>query len=207
MSNDSLNNLRAGKWHIPTLDGCLQQAAANIDKVHEYNKLRPSDMESRDRMLREILNPNSGWCMIQQPMMIEYGINTTIGEGTFINFGVTILDTAEVTIEENVQIGPNCQIITVGHPVDDYEMRRDHWEIAHPVVLEESVWLGAGVIVLPGVTIGKCAVVGAGSVVTKDVPPFAIVRGVPARVVRYADPEQYERSELPDDVTVTPWEI
>ena len=101
-------------------------------------------------------------------MMIEYGVNTTIGPNTFINFGVTILDTTTVTIGEWVQIGPNCNLITVTHPVDDYEMRREGWEIAHPITIGNGVWLGASVTVLPGVTIGDNAVIGAGSVVTKD---------------------------------------
>lgn len=181
-----------GVWHIPGSG----QTTITIDLVHEYNKITPSDQDALDRLLRRIIHPASGPCRVQPPMMIEYGVNTTIGPNTFINFGVTILDTTTVTIGEWVQIGPNCNLITVTHPVDDYEMRREGWEIAHPITIGNGVWLGANVTVLPGVTIGDNAVIGAGSVVTKDIPANAIAMGVPARVTRFVDPQRSERDQL-----------
>ena len=181
-----------GVWHIPGSG----QTTITIDLVHEYNKITPSDRGALDRLLRRIIHPASGPCRVQPPMMIEYGVNTTIGPNTFINFGVTILDTTTVTIGEWVQIGPNCNLITVTHPVDDYEMRREGWEIAHPITIGNGVWLGANFTVLPGVTIGDNAVIGAGSVVTKDIPANAIAMGVPARVTRFVDPQRSERDQL-----------
>lgn len=155
-----------GVWHIPGSG----QTTITIDLVHEYNKITPSDRDALDRLLRRIIHPTSGPCRVQPPMMIEYGVNTTIG--------------------------PNCNLITVTHPVDDYEMRREGWEIAHPITIGNGVWLGASVTVLPGVTIGDNAVIGAGSVVTKDIPANAIAMGVPARVTRFVDPQRSERDQL-----------
>lgn len=100
-----------GVWHIPGSG----QTTITIDLVHEYNKITPSDRDALDRLLRRIIHPASGPCRVQPPMMIEYGVNTTIGANTFINFGVTILDTTTVTIGEWVQIGPNCKP-DYGHP-------------------------------------------------------------------------------------------
>ena len=109
---------------------------------------------------------------------------TFVGEGAYINFNVTILDSAEVHIGDRALIGPNCQLITVGHPVDDVQRRRDAWEQAAPLHIGEDAWLGAGVTVLPGVTIGARSVIGAGSVVTRSIPDDAVAVGNPAKVIR-----------------------
>lgn len=199
----NLADQRAGKWHIAASEEIQTQIAATAELVYDFNQLRPNQQEQQENLLKQILNPDSGTCTIRAPFIVEYGINTTIGQGTFINYGATILDTAEVTIGKNVLIGPHCQIITVTHPVDDQEMRTGGWEIARPVVIGDRVWLGAGVIVLPGVTIGEDAIVGAGSVVTKDLPARSIAVGNPAKVIRYQDPSRRERNELPTGVPTT----
>lgn len=117
------------------------------------------------------------------PFFVEVGKHLHLGERVFINTGATILNTAHVTIGDGTMIGPNCQLITVTHPLDR-ELRAAGWERAEPITLGKDVWLAAGVTVLPGVTLGDGSVAAAGAVVTKDVPPGALVAGVPARVVR-----------------------
>lgn len=201
----SLADQRAGKWHIAAAQDIQKRINATAELVYDFNQLRPSQQEQQAALLKQILNPHSGHCVIRQPFIVEYGINTTIGQGTFINYGTTILDTAEVTIGESVLIGPHCRIITVSHPVDDPEMRTGGWEIAQPVVIANRVWLGAGVYVLPGVTIGEDAIIGAASVVTKNIPPRAIALGNPAKVLRYQDPDKQERTQLPPDVPINAW--
>ncbi len=201
----SLDDQRAGKWHVPAAIAIQECIAATAELVYDYNHLRPSQHTKRAELLRKILHPDSKECTIQAPMTIEYGVNTIIGAGTFINFGVTILDTAEVRIGQAALIGPNCQFITVTHPVDDAEMRNGGWEIAQPITIGDRVWCGAGVIVLPGVTIGDDAIIGAGSVVTKDIPSNAIAVGNPAKVIRYQDPTRRERNQLPAGVPITAW--
>ena len=102
----------------------------------------------------------------------------------FINFGATILAQAPVTLGDGVMIGPNCSLITVGHPVNDHEMRRGGWEIAKPISVGANTWFGANVTVMPGVTIGENCVIGACALVTRDIPDNSLVLGQPGRVVR-----------------------
>jgi maltose O-acetyltransferase len=120
---------------------------------------------------------------IMPPVRCDYGYNVSVGDRTFVNYGAVLLDPAPIAIGHDVQIATNVQLITATHPVDPEE-RRARWELASPVTVEDGAWLGAGAIVLPGVTVGREAVVGAGAVVTRDVPPRTVVAGNPARVLR-----------------------
>ncbi len=114
---------------------------------------------------------------------MDYGSYITVGEDTFINYNLTALDVAPITIGRDCQIGPNVQLLTPTHPVEP-EPRRDKLEAARPITIGDNVWLGGGAIVLAGVTIGDNSVIGAGAVVTKDVPANVVAVGNPARVIR-----------------------
>lgn len=134
------------------------------------------------------------------PFFIEYGCNLHLAPGVFINANSTILNTAPVHIGEGTMLGPNCQIITVGHPINDVEMRAAGYEQGKQIHIGRDCWLGAGVTVLPGVTIGDRVTVGACSVVTRDLPDDCVAVGTPARVVKNfgADSDlPLEREELP----------
>ncbi|MFB7104585.1 sugar O-acetyltransferase [Streptomyces hydrogenans] len=120
---------------------------------------------------------------VRPPLYVDYGSNITIGARTFVNYNLTALDVAAITIGEDCQIGPNVQLLTPTHPLEP-QPRRDKLEAALPITLGDNVWLGGGVIVCPGVTIGDNSVVGAGSVVTKDIPANVVAVGSPARPVR-----------------------
>ena len=120
---------------------------------------------------------------IKPPLRCDYGYRIRVGARTFVNYGLVALDVASIAIGDDVQIGPNVQLLTPTHPIDP-DARRAKWEAAEPIAIEGNVWLGGGVIVLPGVTIGENTVVGAGSIVTKDLPPNVVAAGNPARVVR-----------------------
>jgi maltose O-acetyltransferase len=137
----------------------------------------------RDRMLAELLGAFGEGSVIRPPLYCDYGYRTTVGARTFANFGLVILDVARISIGDDVQIGPNVQLLTATHPLEAGP-RRDKWESAQPITIEDNVWLGGGVIVCPGVTIGENTVVGAGSVVTKDLPADVVAMGSPARVLR-----------------------
>ena len=113
---------------------------------------------------------------------VDYGTNVVIGARTFANYGLVALDVAAITIGDDVQIGPNVQLLTPTHPVEPGP-RRDKWEAAKPITIGDNVWLGAGAIVLPGVTIGDDTVVGAGAVVTRDLPAGVLAVGNPAKVI------------------------
>lgn len=205
----SQQDMRDSKWHAPGSEEIAAQFKKAADLVYKYNQSHPLDTELRHALQRELLHPESEVGEIRTPMVIEYGNNVKLGKDVFINYGLTILDTAMVTIGDGCMLGPNVEIITVTHPVDDYEMRAGGWEIAHPVTIGKNVWFGAGVTVLPGVTIGDNAVIGARSVVTSDIPANTIAVGTPARVVREADPERAakERAQLPEGVPLDVFEF
>lgn len=119
---------------------------------------------------------------IEPPFHCDYGYNIHLGKGVYFNFNVTILDCANVSIGDHVKFGPGVQLYTAGHSLDA-QRRRAGDEFALPIVIEEDVWVGGSAVILPGVRIGKRSVVGAGAVVTKDVPPDAVVVGNPARAL------------------------
>jgi len=120
---------------------------------------------------------------IRPPIMIEYGERVSIGENVFINTDFMVIGSGRITIGDRVLIGPGARLYTPNHAMD-VELRREGWEIGLPVTIEDDVWLGGSVVICPGVTIGARSVVGAGSVVTKDVPTDVVVGGNPARVIR-----------------------
>lgn len=148
-----------------------------------YNATRADAVEERTSILRELLGAVGDGVGIRPPLFMDYGYQTSIGSGTFVNSGAVILDVGRVTIGADVQIGPNVQLLTPTHPLEP-ELRRSGAEAAEPISIGDNVWLGGGVIVCPGVTIGRDTVVGAGAVVTRDLPPGVLAVGNPARVIR-----------------------
>jgi maltose O-acetyltransferase len=120
---------------------------------------------------------------VKPPLYVDYGENLHIGARTFINYNLTALDVATITIGEDCQIGPNVQLLTPTHPREP-QPRRDHLEAAAPITIGDNVWLGGGVIVCPGITIGDDSVIGAGAVVARDIPAGVLAVGNPARVIR-----------------------
>ncbi|MHA7811835.1 MAG: sugar O-acetyltransferase [Phycisphaerales bacterium] len=150
---------------------------------HEFNTVPGDDHAARDRIIRDLLGSMGEGSMIRPPFRCDYGFQTHIGARTFANWGLICLDVGKITIGDDVQIGPNVQLLTATHPIDP-EPRRNKWEGSSPITIGSNVWLGGGVIVCPGVTIGENTVVGAGAIVTKDLPPNVVAVGNPARVIR-----------------------
>jgi maltose O-acetyltransferase len=151
--------------------------------TQQFNNSDPSDPEARLAVLRELLGSLGEGTEIRPPLWCDYGYQTHIGARSFINFGVVLLDVATIRIGDDVQVGPNVQFLTPTHPVEA-EPRRAKLEAARPIVVGDNVWLGGGVIVCPGVSIGENTVVGAGAVVTRDLPANVVAVGNPARVIR-----------------------
>ncbi|WNY25520.1 sugar O-acetyltransferase [Methanolapillus millepedarum] len=150
---------------------------------HEYNQLHPSKMEERNAILRKLFGKTKNKFLIEQPFYCDYGYNIEIGENFYMNHGGIILDCAKVTFGDNVFVAPDCGFYTVGHATDKEE-RNKGMIYSHPICVGNDVWIGGRVIVLPGVTIGNGVIIGAGSVVTKDIPDNVIAYGNPCRVVR-----------------------
>jgi maltose O-acetyltransferase len=151
--------------------------------THQINTMDPTDHQRRRELLTELLGAFGEGSEIRPPLQCDYGYQTFVGARCFANWGLISLDVATVTIGDDVQVGPNVQLLTATHPLEPGP-RRDKWEAAEPIVIGDNVWLGGGVIVCPGVTIGADTVVGAGSVVVRDLPPGVVAVGSPARVVR-----------------------
>jgi maltose O-acetyltransferase len=141
------------------------------------------DEEQRMGLPRELLGGIGGGTFIQPPFACDYGYNVSIGSDAFVNFNAVILDCAPVTIGDGAQIGPGVQLLGADHP-RDAQTRRDLLELARPISIGSNVWLGAAAIVLPGVSVGDDSIIGAGSVVTRDVPNGVLAVGNPCRVVR-----------------------
>ena len=148
-----------------------------------FNNADPEDDAGRRAVLEELLGAIGEGTVIRPPFRCDYGAQIRIGSWCFANCGLVALDVVPITIGDSVQIGPNVQLLTPTHPVDP-ELRREGWEAGAPIVIGDNVWLGGGAIVLPGVTIGANTVVGAGAVVTRDLPSNVVAAGNPTRVVR-----------------------
>ena len=152
--------------------------------IAQYNAAAGDDHVGRERLLRQLLGAVGEGTVIRPPFRCDYGYQTRIGARTFANWGFIALDVGRITIGDDVQIGPNVQLLTATHPLDP-EARRQKWEGSMPIVIGSNVWLGGGVIVCPGVTIGENTVVGAGAVVVRDLPANVVAVGNPARVIRH----------------------
>lgn len=148
-----------------------------------FNQSAADDVDERRRTLVELLGAFGSGSEVRPPLWCDYGSNVRIGARTFVNVGLVALDVASITIGDDVQIGPNVQLLTPTHPLES-ELRRAKLESARPISIGDNAWLGGGAIVLAGVTVGEGAIVGAGAVVTRDVPAGVVAVGNPARVVR-----------------------
>ncbi|WP_437654744.1 sugar O-acetyltransferase [Sorangium sp. So ce1182] len=160
--------------------------AAALDLIAAYNATSVRQPALRRRLLEQLLGSIGEGTLIRPPFYVDYGSGITIGARSFANFGLVALDGAPITIGDDVLMGPNVQLITATHPVEP-EPRRQRWERGKPIKIGNNVWLGARVVVLPGVTIGDNTVVGAGAVVTRDLPANVLAVGNPARVIRSLD--------------------
>lgn len=174
----------------PELMDLGNRARALLRRFNDTPTDRPAD---RIATLRELLG-RFGRSWIEPPFLVDYGVNITIGDETFINMNCTFLDSHRIVIGNRTAIAPGVQLLTVGHPLHPAERYLDRPDdpdlpfravcVAKPVTIGNDVWLGAGVIVLPGVTIGDGTTIGAGSVVTRSIPPHVLAYGNPCRVIR-----------------------
>ncbi|MEB3032748.1 sugar O-acetyltransferase [[Mycobacterium] nativiensis] len=149
-----------------------------------FNGTAADDDDRRRDVLGELLGAFGADSVIEPRFCCDYGKHISIGANCFINYDAVLLDCAPIIIGDNVSIGPRAQLVTALHPIDDVHARRQGWESAAPITVGDNVWLASGVIVCPGVSIGADTVVGAGSVVTRDLPAGVLAAGNPCRVIR-----------------------
>ena len=153
------------------------------DLLARYNATAHAEQAVRDAILAELLGSMGEGVVIRPPFRCEYGTLVSVGAGTFVNYDCVMLDVAAITIGAACQVATRVQFLTATHPIDP-EPRRLGWESGEPIVVGDNVWLGGGAILCPGVTIGDDTVVGAGAVVTRDLPAGVIAVGTPARILR-----------------------
>ena len=157
-----------------------------VQLADAYHRAAVADESAARPLLVQLVGTLGEGAFVKPPLFVDYGENLHIGARTFINYNLTALDVATITIGEDCMIGSSVQLLTPTHPIDPAP-RRAHLEAARPITIGDNVWIGSGVIVCPGVTIGDNAVIGAGSVVTRDIPADMVAVGSPARVIRSVD--------------------
>lgn len=183
---ENKRRMLAGDWYIAADDELLAETVRRTELCGAYNAAALASPDQRRSLLEQLLGSVGEDVRIRAPFHCDYGSRISVGPRSFVNFGAVFLDAAPISIGADVQIGPYAQLLTPTHELDT-ERRRAGWEKAEPVTIGDNVWLGGGVIVCPGVTIGADTVVGAGAVVTRDLPPGVLAVGNPARVVRFLE--------------------
>ena len=181
---DNRARLEAGQLYDPADSEIMQEQSACLEKQYEYNHTRPSEAERRERLLEEMFGGIGEECYIEPPLCANWGgRNVHMGSHVYANFNLTLVDDGNIYIGDYVMFGPNVTLTTSGHPVEPH-LRKQALQFCADVNIGNNVWIGAGAVVLPGVTIGDNSVIGAGSVVTKDIPANVVAVGNPCRVLR-----------------------
>lgn len=150
-------------------DELIKDRCKAKDICFEYNNIKPSDIRKREEIIKKLFSKTGKQILVEQDFWCDYGYNIYVGENFYMNHNCVILDGAKVEFGDNVFIAPNCSFYTAGHPFD-VELRNKGLEYARSIQVGNNVWIGGNVVVLPGITIGDNTVIGAGSVVTKDIP-------------------------------------
>lgn len=179
----------AEKWYDANFDqDLINERARAKDICFELNHTKPSDKNKRKELIDELFQTTTDNVSISIPFDTDYGWNVKLGKNVYVNTNCYFMDGGQITIGDNVFIGPNCGFYTATHPLN-FHHRNEGFEKAGPINIGNNTWFGGHVAVLPGVTIGEGSVIGAGSVVTKDIPPHSLAVGNPCKVVRKIDNE------------------
>lgn len=196
--------MHAGEIYLPGDSEIMTEQLKCLDKLYEFNATRPTEMEKRMKLLKEMFAEIGENCYIEPPFHSNFGgKHCHFGKGVYANFNLTAVDDTHIFVGDYTMIGPNVTLASAGHPVYP-PLREQGYQYNLPVKIGKNCWLGAGVIVLPGVTIGDNTVVGAGSVVTKDLPANVVAVGNPCHILREIgekDKEYYYRDKkIPDEL-------
>lgn len=176
--------MKEDEYYNLTDDKEMQQKHLYAQRLcHEHNLLDPKEFEQRKELIKKLFNSIGKNFTIEQPFHCDYGYFITIGDNFYANYNLTILDTAKVSIGNNVFIGPSVNIYAATHPLD-VERRNKNLEKGVPISIGNNVWIGGNTTILPGVNIGDNTVIGAGSVVTKDIPSNVLAVGNPCRIIK-----------------------
>ncbi len=178
------DRLHTGELYLPDDEEIMREQLRRLEKLYDFNSTRPSEMDKRNALLKEMFAEIGEDCYIEPPFHANHaGAHVHFGRNVYCNFGVTMVDDTHIYVGDYTMFGPHVTVATAGHPILP-ELREQAYQYNVPVHIGRNCWLGAGVLVMPGVTIGDNSVIGAGSVVTKDIPPNVIAVGNPCRVLR-----------------------
>lgn len=175
--------MKSGKIYFCTDEELAKEQLRRLDRLYDFNQTRPSEMPKRMALLKEILAEVGENCYVEPPLHANWGCHTHFGNNVYANFNLTLVDDTDIYVGDGVLFGPNVVVAVAGHPVDP-DLRRKVAQFNLPVHIGNNVWIGAGAIILPGIAIDDNSVIGAGSVVTKDVPANVVAVGNPCRVLR-----------------------
>ena len=178
------NKLHTGELYLPNDESIFREQLDCLEKLYDFNATRPHELEKREQMLKEMFAEIGKDCYIEPPLHSNWGgKHAHFGDRVYANFNLTLVDDTHIYVGDGTMLGPNVVLASAGHPILP-ELREVQYQYNMPVHIGKNCWLGAGVIVLPGVSIGDNTVVGAGSVVTKDLPANVIAVGNHCRVLR-----------------------
>lgn len=178
------NKLHTGELYLPMDDSIMQEQLNCLEKLYEYNATRPHDGEKREQLLKEMFASIGEGCYIEPPLRASWGgHHVHFGKKVYANFNLTLVDDTHIYVGDCTMFGPNVTVATAGHPILP-ELREQGYQYNASVHIGKNCWIGAGAIILPGITIGDNVVIGAGSVVTKDIPSNVVAVGNPCRVLR-----------------------
>lgn len=180
---DIREKMHNGKIYCCNDEDLLKEQTQCLEVLYDFNHTRPSEGEKRKEILQKLFAEVGVNVHIEPPLHANWGRFTHVGDDVYVNFNLTLVDDTDIHIGNNVLIGPNVTIDAGTHPIHP-ELRRKAAQYNLPIVIEDNVWIGAGAIILPGVRIGENTVIGAGSVVTKDIPANVIALGSPCKVMR-----------------------
>lgn len=175
--------MTSGQLYNSLKDELIEDRINAKEQIKLFNDSEVREIKFRKEILGKLFAATNGDFYIEQPFFCIYGYNIYWGKNAYANFNLTVLDNGKVEVGDNVMIGPNVQLLTACHPLDVDE-RNAHIEFTKPIIIRDNVWIGGGVTVLPGVTIGQNSVIGAGSVVTKDIPDNVVAAGNPCKVIK-----------------------
>lgn len=176
--------MHSGELYLPTDDSIMEEQLACLNKLYDFNQTRPTELDKRVKLLKELFAEIGEGCYIEPPLHANWGgKHCHLGKNVYFNFNVTLVDDTHIYVGDYTKFGPNVLIATAGHPILP-SLREQAYQYNMPVKIGKCVWLGAGVIVLPGVEIGDNCVIGAGSVVTKNIPANSVAVGNPCKVIR-----------------------
>ena len=178
------DKLHTGELYLPMDDAIMKDQLKRIDRLYDFNATRPTELDKREEMLKEMFAEIGEGCYIEPPLHSNFGGgHVHFGKYVYANFNLTMVDDTHIYVGDYTMIGPNVTIASAGHPILP-ELREKGYQYNMQVHIGKNCWIGAGSVILPGVTIGDNTVIGAGSVVTKDIPENVVAVGNPCRVLR-----------------------